>query len=81
MMKSTLIFMDVMVSKIYKKHYVMCRNPIYNSKYTLHDKQKQVFYNYSKNPGNPRNNAYAFLFFRIMTQSLLHNNGIAPYNE
>ena len=37
-MEITLIFMDVMVSKIYKKHYVICRNPIYSSEYTLHEK-------------------------------------------
>ena len=35
-MEITPVFMDVMVSKIYKKNYVMCRNPIYSSKYTLH---------------------------------------------
>ena len=31
----TLIIMGVMVSNIYKKNYVICRNPIYSSKYTL----------------------------------------------
>ena len=66
MTRVTLIIMGVMVPKINKKNYVICRNPIYSSKYTLHDKQKQVFYNYSKNPGSPHNSAYALLFFRIV---------------
>ena len=67
MARATLLIMGVMVLKIYKKNYVICRNPIYSSKYTLHDKQKQVFYSYNKNPGIPYNSVYAFPFFRTMT--------------
>ena len=41
MTRVTLIIMGVMVPKIYKKNYVICRNPIYSSKYTLDDKQNK----------------------------------------
>ena len=44
----TPVLMGVMVFIFYKKDYVMCRNSIYNSKYTLHDKQKRVLYSYDK---------------------------------
>ena len=58
----------------------MCRNSIYNSKYTLHDKQKQVLYSYDKNPGKLYNDVYTVLNFRISTNN--HNAiMISPYDE
>ena len=41
MTRVTLIIMGVMVPKKYKKNYVICRNPIYSSQYTLYDKQNK----------------------------------------
>ena len=71
MLGITPVFMGVMVFIFYKKDYIMCRNSICNSKYTLHDKQKQVLYNYDKNPGKLHNDVYMVLNFRISTNN--HN--------
>ena len=49
----------------------MCRNSIHNSKYTLHDKQKQVLHSYDKNPGKLHNDVYTVLNFRVSTNN--HN--------
>ena len=43
----------------------MCRNSIYNSKYTLHDKQKQVLYSYDKNPGTAQWRIYGLKYPHI----------------
>ena len=67
----TPVFMGVMVLIFYKKNYTMCRNSIYNSKYTLHGKQKQVLYSYDKNPGKLHNDVYTVSNFRISTNN--HN--------
>ena len=79
-MEITPIFMVVMDSKFNEKNYAICRNPIYSSKYTLSDEQKQIFYNYSKTLEIRvvMNNVFIFPYIDVY---LLCNNGIAPYDE